>query len=85
MAAASCLIRPALGAWLEGAAEPKVNLKQSPSMDRSFYYDTILHSTERLAFLVESAAPRGAPGQRLSLYMGTGECVPAGAGAWRSR
>ena len=68
------------GRWVHGwkvRPEPKVNLKQSPEpgIDR-FYYDTILHSTERLAFLVESAgAARVLLGSDYPYDMGTGECV----------
>src|SRR6266700_4081284 len=68
------------GRWAHGwkvRPEPKVNLKQSPEpgIDR-FYYDTILHSTERLAFLVESAgAARVLLGSDYPYDMGTGECV----------
>jgi aminocarboxymuconate-semialdehyde decarboxylase len=68
------------GRWAHGwrvRPEPKVNLKQSPEpwIDR-FYYDTILHSTDRLAFLVESAgAARVLLGSDYPYDMGTGECV----------
>jgi len=74
------------GRWAHGwkvRPEPKVNLKQSPEpwIDR-FYYDTILHSTERLAFLVESAgAARVLLGSDYPYDMGTGRMRPAGAGA----
>ena len=68
------------GRWAHGwqvRPEPKVNLKQSPQpwIER-FYYDTILHSKESLAFLVGSAGPkRVLLGSDYPYDMGTGECV----------
>ncbi len=68
------------GRWAHGwqvRPEPKVNLKQSPErwIER-FYYDTILHSAESLAFLVGSAGPkRVLLGSDYPYDMGTGECV----------
>ena len=68
------------GRWAHGwqvRPEPKVNIKQSPEpwIDR-FYYDTILHSKESLAFLIGSAGPRRVLlGSDYPYDMGTGECV----------
>ena len=68
------------GRWAHGwqvRPEPKVNLKQSPEpwIER-FYYDTILHSTENLAFLIGSAGPKRVMlGSDYPYDMGTGECV----------
>jgi len=68
------------GRWAHGwqvRPEPKINLKQSPEpwIER-FYYDTILHSKESLAFLVGSAEPaRVLLGSDYPYDMGTGECV----------
>jgi aminocarboxymuconate-semialdehyde decarboxylase len=68
------------GRWAHGwqvRPEPKVNLKQSPEpwIER-FYYDTILHSTDNLAFLIKSAGPkRVLLGSDYPYDMGTGECV----------
>jgi len=68
------------GRWAHGwkvRPEPKVNLKQSPEpwIER-FYYDTILHSVERLEFLVRTAgAARVLLGSDYPYDMGTGECV----------
>jgi aminocarboxymuconate-semialdehyde decarboxylase len=68
------------GRWAHGwqvRGEPKVNIKQSPEpwIDR-FYYDTILHSKESLAFLVQSVgAERVLLGSDYPYDMGTGECV----------
>jgi aminocarboxymuconate-semialdehyde decarboxylase len=68
------------GRWAHGwqvRGEPKVNLKQSPEpwIDR-FYYDTILHSTKNLEFLIGSAGPkRVLLGSDYPYDMGTGECV----------
>jgi aminocarboxymuconate-semialdehyde decarboxylase len=68
------------GRWAHGwqvRPEPKVNIKQSPEpwIDR-FYYDTILHSTKNLEFLIGSAGPRRVLlGSDYPYDMGTGECV----------
>jgi len=68
------------GRWAHGwqvRPEPKVNLKQSPQpwIER-FYYDTILHSTKNLEFLIGSAGPkRVLLGSDYPYDMGTGECV----------
>jgi aminocarboxymuconate-semialdehyde decarboxylase len=68
------------GRWVHGwhvRPEPKINLKQSPEpwIER-FYYDTILHSVERLEFLVRSAgAARVLLGSDYPYDMGTSECV----------
>jgi aminocarboxymuconate-semialdehyde decarboxylase len=68
------------GRWAHGwhvRPEPKVNIKQSPEpwIDR-FYYDTILHSTKSLEFLIGSAGPRRVLlGSDYPYDMGTGECV----------
>jgi len=68
------------GRWAHGwqvRPEPKVNLKQSPEpwIER-FYYDTILHSTKNLEFLIGSAGPkRVLLGSDYPYDMGTGECV----------
>jgi aminocarboxymuconate-semialdehyde decarboxylase len=57
--------------------EPKVALKGSPDASFArFYYDTILHSPESLAFLVGSAGPtRVLLGSDYPYDMGTGECA----------
>jgi len=66
--------------WVHGwkvRPEPKVNLQASPEpwIER-FYYDTILHSTEKLEFLIGSAGPkRVLLGSDYPYDMGTGECV----------
>ncbi|HEY4403450.1 MAG TPA: amidohydrolase family protein [Xanthobacteraceae bacterium] len=68
------------GRWAHGwqvRPEPKVNIKQSPEpwIER-FYYDTILHSKDSLAFLIGSAGPkRVLLGSDYPYDMGTGECV----------
>ena len=68
------------GRWAHGwqvRPEPKVNLKQPPQpwIER-FYYDTILHSTKNLQFLIDSAGPaRVLLGSDYPYDMGTGECV----------
>ena len=68
------------GRWAHGwhvRGEPKVNIKQSPEpWINRFYYDTILHSKESLAFLVQSVgASRVLLGSDYPYDMGTGECV----------
>ena len=68
------------GRWAHGwhvRPEPKVNVKASPEpwIER-FYYDSILHSVERLNFLVATAgAGRVLLGSDYPYDMGTGECV----------
>jgi aminocarboxymuconate-semialdehyde decarboxylase len=68
------------GRWVHGwqvRPEPKLHLQQSPEpwIDR-FYYDTILHSTGSLEFLVDAAGPaRVLLGSDYPYDMGTGECV----------
>jgi aminocarboxymuconate-semialdehyde decarboxylase len=68
------------GRWAHGwqvRPEPKVTLKQSPEpWIARFYYDTILHSSENLDFLIGSAgASRVLLGSDYPYDMGTGECV----------
>jgi aminocarboxymuconate-semialdehyde decarboxylase len=68
------------GRWAHGwqvRPEPKVNIKQSPEpFIERFYYDTILHSPDSLAFLIGSAGPqRVLLGSDYPYDMGTGECV----------
>jgi aminocarboxymuconate-semialdehyde decarboxylase len=68
------------GRWAHGwqvRPEPKVTLKHSPEpwIER-FYYDTILHSSENLGFLIGAAgAARVLLGSDYPYDMGTGECV----------
>jgi aminocarboxymuconate-semialdehyde decarboxylase len=68
------------GRWVHGwkvRPEPKLHLQQSPErwIER-FYYDTILHSTGSLEFLVDAAGPaRVLLGSDYPYDMGTGECV----------
>jgi aminocarboxymuconate-semialdehyde decarboxylase len=68
------------GRWVHGwhvRGEPKVNIKQPPEpWINRFYYDTILHSKESLAFLIGSVgARRVLLGSDYPYDMGTGECV----------
>src|SRR5215471_16449789 len=68
------------GRWVHGwhvRGEPKVNVKQSPEpWINRFYYDTILHSQESLAFLIGSVgASRVLLGSDYPYDMGTDECV----------
>lgn len=66
--------------WAHGwkvRPEPKLHLAASPEpwIER-FYYDTILHSTASLKFLIESAGPaRVLLGSDYPYDMGTLECV----------
>jgi aminocarboxymuconate-semialdehyde decarboxylase len=68
------------GRWVHGwkvRPEPKVHLAASPEpwIER-FHYDTILHSTASLKFLIESAGPeRVLLGSDYPYDMGTLECV----------
>jgi aminocarboxymuconate-semialdehyde decarboxylase len=68
------------GRWARGwhvRPEPKVHLKASPEpWIGRFYYDSILHSVERLNFLVWTAGVgRVLLGSDYPYDMGTGECV----------
>src|SRR5438270_1635036 len=67
------------GRWAHGwqvRPEPKVNIKQSPEpFIERFYYDTILHSPDSLAFLFGSAGPqRRLLGSDYPYAMRTGDC-----------
>jgi aminocarboxymuconate-semialdehyde decarboxylase len=68
------------GRWAHGwqvRGEPKVNLKNSPEASlRRFYFDTILHASAPLEFLVGAAGPSHVLlGSDYPFDMGTLECA----------